>query len=46
MDHRQADWRRIFAAEEDEIVDIVDRSRAEFVIVCEGEKTARPIGAR
>jgi hypothetical protein len=46
MDHRRAGWRRIFVAEEDGIVGIVDRSRVLFVIVCEGEKTVRPIGAR
>jgi hypothetical protein len=46
MDHRRAGWRKIFVAEGDEIVGIVDRSKVLFEIVCEGEKTVRPIGAR
>jgi hypothetical protein len=45
MGHRQAGWHRIFVAELDGIVGIVDISRALFVVVYEGEKTVRPIGA-
>jgi hypothetical protein len=46
MDHRLVGWRMIFVAVGDEIVGIVDISMVLFVIVCEVEKTVRPIGAR
>jgi hypothetical protein len=36
----------IFFVEQDETVDIGGRSKALFVIVCEGGRQVRPIGAR